>query len=52
MSPFAVVLWGTALICDLIYPIVFTRIRASEKVLADGRKVASDGVHMNEKKDS
>jgi hypothetical protein len=50
MSPFAVVLWFTALLCDLIYPFVFARIRKSEKVLADGRKVAADGVHISWKK--
>jgi hypothetical protein len=42
MSPFAVVLWVTALISDLIYPFVFAQIRKSERVLPDGRKVAGD----------
>lgn len=40
MSPLAVFLWGTTTICDLIYPVVFTYIRRSERVLADGRKIA------------
>jgi hypothetical protein len=50
MSPFAVVLWGTALICDLIYPFVFAQIRESERVLPDGRKVAGDSVNIDKKR--
>jgi hypothetical protein len=50
MSPFAVVLWGTALVCDLIYPFVFAQIRNSERVLPDGRKVASDSISVDKKR--
>ena len=47
MSPFAVVLWVTALISDLIYPFVFAQIRNSERVLQDGRKVAFDNNNID-----
>jgi len=50
MSPFAVVLWVTALICDLIYPFFFAQIRKSERVLPDGRKVASDSITVYKKR--
>jgi hypothetical protein len=50
MSPFAVVLWVTALICDLIYPFVFAQIRKSERILLDGRKVAGDSVNSGKKR--
>ncbi|KUJ24430.1 uncharacterized protein LY89DRAFT_679574 [Mollisia scopiformis] len=38
MSPFAVFMWVTCLVCDLVYPFFFARIRRTEKVLLDGRK--------------
>lgn len=50
MSPFAIVLLGTALVCDLIYPVIFARIRRSERVLPDGRKVAGQGGNADGKK--
>lgn len=50
MNPFAVVLWVTALICDLIYPFVFAQIRKSERILLDGRKVAGDSVNSGKKR--
>jgi hypothetical protein len=50
MSPFSVVLWVTALICDLLYPFVFAEIRKSEKMLPDGRKVAGDSVNSDKKR--
>lgn len=40
MSPFGVFLWGTALVCDLIYPFVFAEVRRTEEVLPDGSKMA------------
>jgi hypothetical protein len=49
MSPFAVVLWGTALISDLIYPFVFAQTKRSEKILPDGRKVAGDSISGDKK---
>jgi hypothetical protein len=52
MSPFAVVLWVTALISDLIYPFVFAQIRKSERLLPDGRKVAGDSISGNRKRTS
>ena len=39
LSPFAIFLWCTGLVCDLIYPFVFYHIRKTEKVLPDGKKV-------------
>jgi hypothetical protein len=50
MNPFAVVLWVTALVCDLIYPFVFAQIRKSERILLDGRKVAGDSVNSGKKR--
>ncbi|TVY18345.1 Terpene cyclase andB [Lachnellula arida] len=51
MSPFGIFLWGTALVCDLIYPFVFAEIRKTEEVLPDGRKVAGGNkIHANGKK--
>jgi hypothetical protein len=50
MSPFAVVLWVTALISDLIYPFLFAQIRKSERVLPDGRKVAGDNINVDKKR--
>lgn len=52
MSPFAVVLWGTALISDLIYPFVFEQTRRSERVLPDGRRVAGDSIRVDKKRTS
>ncbi len=39
MSPFGVFLWGTGLVCDLVYPFFFYQIRKTEKVLPDGSRV-------------
>lgn len=33
-------LWGPAVICDLIYPFVLRRVRSTEVTLPDGRLVA------------
>jgi hypothetical protein len=41
MSPFAVALWVTALICDLVYPIIFAQVRKTERLLPDGRRVVN-----------
>ncbi len=40
LNPFAIFLWSTNVVCDLIYPFVFARIRRTERVLQDGRKAA------------
>jgi len=40
MSPFSVFLWGTSLIIDCVYPFVLWRIKNTEIVLKDGRKMA------------
>jgi hypothetical protein len=40
MSPFGVFLWGTGLVCDLIYPFAFVRIKRTEILLPYGRKGA------------
>jgi hypothetical protein len=47
MTPPAVFLWAMTTFCDVVYAIVFTRVRRSEKVLTDGRKVAGGG-HVKE----
>jgi hypothetical protein len=47
MTPFAIFLWGSALVCDLIYPFVFYRIRKTERVLADGSKVPAGKVEFS-----
>jgi hypothetical protein len=51
MSPFAVLLWATALVCDVVYPFIFAQIRKSEKVLEDGRKIAGVRDFVEDKKD-
>ncbi len=39
MSPFALFLWVTSLICDCVYPYALWRIKKkTEEVLGDGRK--------------
>lgn len=51
MSPFGIFLWGTALVCDLIYPFVFAEVRKTEDVLEDGSKMAGlDDYSANSKK--
>ncbi|KAI9651522.1 MAG: hypothetical protein M1829_002700 [Trizodia sp. TS-e1964] len=42
MSPFAVFLWASSLLCDFIYPYALWRIKKSERVLLYGRKVQSN----------
>lgn len=49
MSPFGIFLWGTGLVCDLIYPFAFAGIKKTEMVLLDGRKAAV-GSDMKHKK--
>lgn len=49
MSPFSIFLWGTGLVCDLIYPFSFVKIKKAEIVLPDGRK-APAGSDLKEKK--
>ena len=39
----AVLLWGPAILCDLIYPFVLHRVRQTERVLPDGRVARGDG---------
>jgi hypothetical protein len=40
MNPFAVLLWITALLADVVYPFVLVRVRKTERVLGDGRRIA------------
>lgn len=37
VSPLGVALWGTAVVCDLVYPFVLWRVRKTEMVAPDGR---------------
>lgn len=50
MSPFAVFLWATSLICDCLYPYVLWHIKNTEKVLGDGRKVAGNKMEHHDEK--
>lgn len=50
MSSFSIVLWGTALLCDLIYPFLFAQIRKSERVLPDGRKIPGESISVDKKR--
>lgn len=50
LNPFVVLMWITALICDLVYPFVFAYFRRSESISADGRKVAKSIAAANGKK--
>lgn len=38
MSPFAMFMWVSSMICDSIYPYVLWRVRKTERSLPDGRK--------------
>ncbi|CZR55524.1 uncharacterized protein PAC_05412 [Phialocephala subalpina] len=49
-NPFAVFMLVTCLLSDFVYPFFFMGFRRTEKVLADGRKVAADFVDVGEKK--
>jgi hypothetical protein len=50
MSPFAVLLWSTSLVCDLVYPFVFAHFRGTESISVDGKKVARGVGFTNGKK--
>jgi hypothetical protein len=39
MDPFGIFLWGTGLVCDLIYPFILYQVR---KALPYGRRVRED----------
>jgi hypothetical protein len=41
VEPLAISLWSSALLCDLIYPFVLRQVRASERMLPDGRLVSA-----------
>ena len=45
MSPFAIFLWATSLICDGVYPYALWCIKKTENVLPDGRKIGKH--HVN-----
>lgn len=50
MSPFALFLWVSSVICDCVYPYALWRIKKTERVLPDGRKVhANDRSSQNGK---
>nr|BAZ95876.1 terpene cyclase [Fusarium sp. NBRC100844] len=40
MSEPAIFLWGITTVCDIVYAIVFAKVRRNERVLEDGRKMA------------
>jgi hypothetical protein len=42
MTPFAIFLCGTALLCDLAYPFVLVSVKKTELVLPNGRKVSGE----------
>lgn len=42
MSPVAIAFWGTSVLADVVFAFAFARIRQTEVVLPDGRKVAGD----------
>lgn len=44
MSPFALFLWVSSLICDCIYPYALWVIKSTEHVLKDGRKLAGNNM--------
>lgn len=44
MSPFAIFLWGTGLVRDLAYPLLYLQAQRTTKVLHDGRKVTVEDV--------
>ncbi len=50
INPFAIFLWATGLLCDLLYPFVLWQVRKTEIVLEDGTKVARYNQHHENKK--
>ncbi|PYH99045.1 hypothetical protein BO71DRAFT_405605 [Aspergillus ellipticus CBS 707.79] len=44
MSPPGVFMWVTSVVCDVVYPFVFYRIRQTERQLPDGRRVPGNTV--------
>jgi len=50
MMPLAIFFWGTSLICDCVYPFVLLRVKSTEVVLGDGRKIAGGSVNEQPEK--
>lgn len=50
MSPFGIFLWGTGLLCDLIYPFTFIAVKKTETVLIRGGVKAAGGITVKDKK--
>ncbi|OCK85682.1 hypothetical protein K432DRAFT_286366 [Lepidopterella palustris CBS 459.81] len=51
INPFAIFLWMTGLVSDLVYPFVLWQVRKTEKVLPNGRRVRGDDFFQDTKKD-
>lgn len=49
MSSFGILLWGTGLACDLVYPFFFYHVRKTEKVLPDGTKTRGESTRLEKK---
>jgi hypothetical protein len=50
MSPFAIFLWVTSIICDCVYPYALWRIKKSEVVLGDGRKLPGKKLNRHDER--
>ena len=52
LNPFGLFLIGASLACDAVYPFVLSRVRRSERELADGRLIRGEVQHLQTKKDT
>jgi hypothetical protein len=43
MSPFGVFIWGSGLVLDLAYAIIFWKVKITEEVFSDIRKIQGGG---------
>jgi hypothetical protein len=44
MSSLGILLWATSAIADLTYAFIFAKVKRTEQILPDGRKVAGHAV--------
>lgn len=46
VNPLGIFIFGTALLCDLLYPFALWHVRRTEVILADGRIISGGKGHM------
>jgi len=50
MSPFAIFLWATGFVCDILYGYALWHIQKTETVMEDGRKISRNAMVKDDKK--